>query len=200
MTSPAVPENARPRGRVAQSAISIGSFVALLWIVELVDTILGNSLDQFGVRPRTLDGLVGVLFAPLLHGGWQHLLANTGPLLVLGFVGLLSGAATWWRATAVIWIVSGLGAWLLGASISVHIGASGLVFGWVVYLIVRGVFTRSLLQILVGVGVLLVYGSVLWGVLPGQQGISWQMHLFGAAGGLIAALVLHKQDRADAGR
>ncbi len=200
MTSPAVPETSRPRGRVVQSAISIGSFVALLWIIELVDTILGNGLDQFGVRPRSVDGLVGIVFAPLLHGGWQHLLANTGPLLVLGFVGLLSGASTWWRATAVIWVVSGVGAWLLGAPNSVHIGASGLVFGWVVYLIVRGVFTRSLLQILVGVGVLLAYGGVLWGVLPGQQGISWQMHLFGAAGGVVAALLLHKRDRADARR
>lgn len=185
---PATP-TAPQRSRTVTAAIVIGSFVALLWIIEGVDTLMRNQLDGFGVRPRELDGLSGILFAPLLHGGWEHLIANTGPLLVLGFVILLSGVGTWLRATAIIWIVGGFGTWLIGGSHSVHIGASVLVFGWVVYLVMRGVFTRKILQIVIGVVIFAAYGGVLWGVFPGDAGISWQGHLFGAIGGLIAAII-----------
>jgi len=189
------PEQERPtRSRFATAATTIGGFVLLLWVIELVDTLMGHRLDAFGVRPWDLGGLSGILFAPLLHLGWGHLIANTGPLLVLGFVILLSGVGTWLRVTAVVWLVGGLGTWLTGGPGSVHIGASGLVFGWIVYLVLRGVFSRSLLQIGVGVVILLAYGAILWGVLPGQFGISWQGHLFGAIGGGLAAR-LEKPDR-----
>ncbi len=165
-------------------------FVALLWVIEAVDTAMGNDLDQYGVQPRSDEGLLGIVFAPLLHGGWDHLSANSGPTLVLLFLALVTGLARGLLATAIIWVVGGVGVWLVAGSNSVHIGASGLVFGWIVYLAVRGVFNRNLWHIVLGLGVLFIYGGVLWGVLPGQPGVSWQGHLFGAVGGAIAAFLL----------
>lgn len=171
------------------------SFVGLLWLIEVIDTLLSNRLDAEGIRPGDPDGLSGVVFAPLLHGGWGHLLANSVPLLVLGFLLLLSGVRRWLSVTAVVWVVGGLGTWVLGGAGTVHIGASGLVFGWLVYLILRGAFSRRAGQIAVGVLVLLVYGGLLWGVLPSQPGVSWQGHLFGALGGGLAAYWFASGDR-----
>jgi membrane associated rhomboid family serine protease len=169
------------------AALVIAGFVAGLYVIEAVDTVLGNQLDGFGVMPREPDGFDGILFAPLLHVGWVHLLANTVPLLVLGYLILLSGVARWAAVTAVVWLVGGLGTWLTGADNTIHLGASVLVFGWLVYLLLRGVFTRRLGQVLIGVVVLFLYGGALWGVLPIQEGVSWQGHLFGAVGGGLAA-------------
>jgi membrane associated rhomboid family serine protease len=165
-------------------------FVGVLWLSEIVDTILGNRLDSEGIRPGSTDGLSGILFAPLLHGGFGHLIGNTVPLLVLGFLVLLSGVRQWAVVTAAVWLIGGFGTWLFGGEGTVHIGASGLVFGWLAYLVVRGFFTRQPWQILVGVAVFLVYGGALWGVLPGQPGISWQGHLFGAVGGVVVAWLM----------
>lgn len=173
----------------------IGVFVGLLYVVELTDTILDNRLDAAGVRPREAEGLDGIAFAPLLHSGWDHLFANTVPLLIFGFLILLAGVARWFAVTAVVWLVGGVGVWLTGAAQTVHLGASVLAFGWLVYLLLRGVFSRSVGQILVGVVLLFLYGGVLWGVLPGQPGVSWQGHLFGALGGAWAAWWLGRRDR-----
>ena len=163
------------------------AFVALLYAVELVDTLMGHRLDEGGVRPREVDGLDGILFAPLLHYGWGHLVANTLPLLVFGFLILLAGVARWAAVTAVVWVVGGVGTWFAGQPHSIHLGASVLAFGWLVYLLLRGVFARDAAQVALGVILLLVYGGLLLGVLPGQPGISWQGHLFGALGGALAA-------------
>ncbi|WP_332667705.1 rhomboid family intramembrane serine protease [Aeromicrobium sp.] len=178
----------------ARAGTVVGGFVALLYAIEVVDTVVSDRLDSHGVRPRTDEGLLGVVFAPLLHGGWAHLVANTIPLLVLGFLLALSGVRTWLSVTVIVWVVGGLGVWLFGDSNTVHIGASGLVFGWLVHLIVRGIFARSLRQLALGVVVFLVYGSVLWGVIPGRPGISWEGHLFGALGGALAAWLLAPRD------
>ncbi len=178
-----------------QAAAAIGLFTALLWVVEGIDAATGHELDQYGVQPRSDEGLLGILFAPFLHGGWDHLSANSGPLLVLGFLALATGLLRGLAATAVIWVVGGVGVWLVAGSNTNHIGASGLVFGFLVYVIVRGIVNRKLWEILVGVVVIFVYGGVLWGVLPGQPGVSWQGHLFGAIGGAIAAVVVsHRRD------
>jgi membrane associated rhomboid family serine protease len=170
-----------------RAAAVIGGFVALLYAIELVDTLMDNRLDQEGVQPQDRDGLLGILFAPLLHVGWGHLAANTLPLLLLGFLILLSGVGHWLEVTAIVWVVGGLGTWLVAPPNTVHLGASVLVFGWLVHLILRGFFTRQPRQIVLGLVVLFLYGGVLWGVLPGQAGISWQGHLFGAVGGGLAA-------------
>ncbi|MET1060783.1 MAG: rhomboid family intramembrane serine protease [Nocardioides sp.] len=182
----------RPRHTPApvRALTVIGCFVALLYVIELVDTLLDHRLDREGVEPQQTDGLLGILFAPLLHGGWEHLMGNTVPLLVLGFLVLLSGVRLWLQVTAIVWVVAGLGTWLVGPPNTVHLGASVLIFGWLVFLLLRGFVSRRFGQILLGLLILFLYGGVLWGVLPGQPGISWQGHLFGAVGGAIAALVL----------
>ncbi|QIK75280.1 rhomboid family intramembrane serine protease [Nocardioides piscis] len=172
---------------VGVAATWSAGFVGLLWVFEIADAALGLRLDDEGIRPGSTDGLSGILFAPLLHGGFGHLISNTVPLLVLGFIVLLSGVSRWLVLTLIVWIVGGAGTWLFGGAGTVHIGASGLVFGWLAYLILRGFFTRHPWQIVVGVVVFLVYGGALWGVLPGQPGISWQGHMFGAVGGGLAA-------------
>ncbi|MFF2088340.1 rhomboid family intramembrane serine protease [Nocardia sp. NPDC058176] len=181
----------------------IVTFTALLYLIEGIDAILsrdrpdwaGGELDAAGIAPRSVDGLDGILWAPFLHGGWDHLFANTLPLLILGFLVLASGIARGLAATAIIWIVAGVGTWLIASSGSVHIGASSLVFGWLTYLICRGWFARNGIEILIGLVILVFYGSMLWGVLPSDPRISWQGHLFGAVGGVLAGWVLSGDER-----
>jgi membrane associated rhomboid family serine protease len=172
----------------------IAAFTGVLYLTEAVDTVLGGALDQDGIRPRQIDGLDGVLWAPLLHAGWPHLVANTVPVLVLGFFALAGGIGQFVAVTTTVWLVSGLGTWLTGSP-GVHLGASVLVFGWLVFLLARGFFARSLIQILLAVALFGLWGGVLWGVLPGAAEISWQGHLFGAAGGLLAAWLVARADR-----
>lgn len=181
----------RPAWQVA--AVGAAGFVALLWVIEGIDVAASHRLDGWGIRPRSDEGLLGILAAPLLHGGWGHLVANTVPALVLGFLTLATGIARGLAATAVIWLAGGLAVWLVAGDHSVHIGASGLIFGWLTYLVAQGVVDRKPVEIAIGVGVLLVYGGVLWGVLPGQPGVSWQGHLFGAIAGVLAALVVSER-------
>lgn len=190
----------RPRftaGRAwGRAAVLMAAFVVLLYLIESVDSIIDYCIDcTAGIEPRAVHGLDGILFAPLLHGGWDHLIGNTLPVLILGFLTLATGIGRGLAATAIVWIVAGMGTWLTGGANSVHIGASSLVFGWLTYLICRGWFARRIGQIVLGLVVLACYGSLLWGVLPGQDGISWQGHLFGAMGGLVAGWVLSSDER-----
>ena len=180
------------------AALVTGVFVALLWVLEVVDTVTGHALDPYGVQPRTEDGLVGVVVAPLLHFGFAHLVSNTVPVAVLGFLTLATGVARGLLATAIIWVVGGLGVWAFAQPGSNHAGASVLVFGWIVYLVVRGFLNRNSTEILIGVAVFLLYSGALLGVLPGQPGVSWQGHLFGAVGGIAAARVLTRRVTASA--
>ncbi|WP_243395175.1 rhomboid family intramembrane serine protease [Nocardioides currus] len=177
----------RTRPSWQTAGLVAGGFVVVLWLLEVLDTASGHALDAYGVRPRSDEGLLGVVLAPMLHFGFEHLSSNTVPVLVLGFLTLASGVARGVAATAVIWVVAGLGVWLVGDTGSSHAGASSLIFGWIVYLAARGVVNRSWGQVLIGLAVLFVYGGVLWGVLPGQPGISWEGHFFGALGGGLAA-------------
>jgi membrane associated rhomboid family serine protease len=178
---------------------TVTSFVVLLYVIEIFDQLSGHTLDRNGIRPLEADGLKGIIFAPLLHADWQHLVANTLPALVLGFLVSLAGLARFVWATAIIWILGGVGTWLIGDVGSQyetnHIGASGLIFGWLTFLLVFGFFVRSAVQITIGIVVLFVYGGILWGVLPGTFGVSWQGHLCGAVAGVIAAYLLSKPER-----
>ena len=199
--------SAQPKKRPAWlvGGVTIVTFVVLLWLVELLDSLTGHQLDRNGIRPLETDGLTGILFAPLLHSNWEHLMANTGPALVLGFLMTLAGMSRFVFATAIIWFVGGLGTWLIGnvgaptyQGIVVetnHIGASGLIFGWLTFLILFGFFTRTIWEIVIGVVVLFVYGSILLGVLPGTFGVSWQGHLSGALAGVLAAYLLSGPER-----
>ncbi|XVS68122.1 rhomboid family intramembrane serine protease [Actinosynnema sp. CA-299493] len=172
--------------RPVLSAVVVLGFVGLLYVVEAIDTVLGGRLDDDGVIPRDFSQWDNLLWYPLLHGDWTHLTGNAVPLLVLGYLATSAGIKQFFQVTAVIWLVSGLGVWLFG-SYGSHIGASGLVFGFLVFLLVRGIFARSAVQIVLAVVVFAIYGAALWGVLPGQPGISWEGHLFGALGGVLAA-------------
>ena len=170
--------------------LALIGFVTALWIIQTINWVTGYGLNAaFGLIPRQLGGLDGVVGMPFLHGSFAHLTANTPPLLVLG--ALLAATAT--RALlAMNIVVVGLGGalvWLLGSS-AIHIGASGLVFGWFGFLITRGLVDRSPVTLGVSVLVGLLYGSILWGVLPGQPGVSWESHLFGALAGAAAAFLI----------
>lgn len=173
-----------------EAAIVVATFTALLWAVEFLDRIWGRNLEHDSVHPRHLDGVDGILWAPLLHGTWAHLLANTGPVLVLGFLVLADGVGRWASVTGLIWVISGVGVWLVGTP-GFHLGASGLVFGWMTYLLARGFFARSLAQIGFAVVIGIGAGGMLWtGIVPGQPGVSWEGHLFGAGAGIVAAALL----------
>jgi membrane associated rhomboid family serine protease len=173
--------------RPLQALGTMLAFTALLWVLEFYDAATGERLDQDGIVPRTTDGLEGILWAPLLHGGFAHLMANTLPFLVFGFLVLANGLRRFVTVTAVVWLLGGLGVWLTAPDGSVTVGMSGVIFGWLMYLLVRGFFARSGTQILLAVVLFFVWGGVLLGVLPGQPGVSWQGHLFGALAGVFAA-------------
>ncbi|QCB51840.1 rhomboid family intramembrane serine protease [Rhodococcus sp. PAMC28707] len=194
-TNPYLPVAAPKRPLWQQAAMLMGSFVVLLWVIEIIDVASGSRVEQAGINPRSVDGLWGILFAPVLHDDWAHLIANTLPVLILGFLVLLSGLARGLTATGIIWVVGGVGTWLIGGANSNHIGASVLIFGWIAYLLTRGIFTRNLGQLAVGVVVFVIYGGALWGVLPSTPGVSWQGHLFGAVGGVLAAWFLSSDAR-----
>lgn len=185
-TKPRSPANRIVPPNPVAAAIVIGAFTALLYLVEAVDAVLPANLDNLGIQPRTLGGLDGILWAPLLHAGWPHLFANTVAILVFGFLAMAGGIGQWAAVTATIWLASGIGVWLTGAD-GVTVGASGLAFGWLAFLLVRGIFNRSLGQLAIAAVLLAYWGSTLFGVLPGKPGISWQGHLFGALGGILAA-------------
>lgn len=173
----------------------ISAFIALLYAIEAWDAVDSRDLDMAGIEPREVDGLDGILWAPLLHAGWDHLISNTLPLLILGFLVLATGIWRGLAATGVIWVVAGVGTWLIGGDNSVHVGASSLIFGWLTYLLLRGIFARDVVQIVIGLVVFVLYGSMLWGVLPSDPRISWQGHLFGAVGGVLAAWWLARRPR-----
>jgi membrane associated rhomboid family serine protease len=165
----------------------ITGFLGVLWAIEIVDTVLlSSTLQTFGLQPRTLDGLVGVLTMPFLHGDWDHIASNTFPLAIFGTLILFRGLNRFLAVTGITILVSGLLVWIAGSSGN-HIGASGLIFGYLGYLMSVGFWERKMGTILLSLGVGFLYGGMLWGVLPGQTGISWEGHLFGFLGGVLAA-------------
>jgi membrane associated rhomboid family serine protease len=190
--SPATPS---PRTTAIQLLLGI---VLLMWALEVVDVALDNRLDQYGIVPREVEGLDGVIAAPFLHVGFGHLVANTLPFVAMGLVIALEGPLRLLGVTAITAVISGLGTWLIAPADTIHLGASGVVFGYATYLIARGLFNRRVMEIAIGAGVALLWGGALLAGLEPQQGISWQGHLFGAIGGVVAARVL--SERREAGR
>lgn len=174
--------------------VVVALLVAAMWAVEVVDLIPGTGFDRWGIRPRLAVGLVGVVTAPFLHDGFGHLISNTIPFLVLGGLIAAGGVARYFRVTAVVTLIAGLGTWLVGPARTDHIGASGVVFGYLTYLLARGLYQRRPTYLFIGVVVLFLYGGVLWGVLP-RPGVSWQGHIFGAVGGLATARLFHAGPR-----
>ncbi|MFF2030244.1 rhomboid family intramembrane serine protease [Arthrobacter sp. NPDC058192] len=177
--------------RARRGLLVVGSFVVLLYLIELVNIALFHSLNRtFGLRPRSADGILDILTFPLLHANLTHLMSNTLPLIIFGFLVFLSGLRVFITALAASWLVSGIVVWFIGGS-SVTVGASGLVFGLFSFLLVRGFVNRSWWQIVLSVVLFMAYGSILFGILPTVASfVSWQAHLGGAIGGVIAALLL----------
>jgi len=172
----------------------VAGLAAVMWVVEVVDLVAGD-LDSAGIRPRDGAGLIGIALAPFLHGGFGHLLGNTIPFLALGAAIALSGLARVAAVTVIVAVVGGLGTWLTAPAATVHIGASGLVFGYATYLVARGAYTRRMLHLATGLLVLGVYGTtLLFGLVP-TPGVSWHGHAFGAIGGVLAAGLLHRASR-----
>jgi membrane associated rhomboid family serine protease len=177
------------RAQLKARILLLGLFVGSMWLVFFLSAALPSlHLNRHGVVPRTLSGLQGIVFAPWLHAGLWHIVANTSGLLILGWLCMWPRIANFWQATLGAMLGAGLCAWLLGAPNSVHIGASGLVFGYAGYLVARGYYTRNILSILVALFVASSYGlGMLFGLLPIYPGVSWQSHLGGALGGILAA-------------
>ena len=190
----------RLAGRARAGLATMSIVTVLLYLIEAVNMATAGLLTvDFGIRPRDPSSLPDILTAPLVHdaSSWNHLMANTLPLVVFGFLAFLAGLRQFLTAVAFSWIASGLGVWLFGGNVfgapGVTVGASGVIFGLFGFLLVRGFFNRSWGQVLLAVVLFLAYGSVLLGVLPTVgRGISWQSHLFGLVGGVLAAVALRR--------
>jgi membrane associated rhomboid family serine protease len=172
--------------------VLVAVMVVVMWAVEVIDRIDDGGLDRYGIQPRDLDGLRGVVLSPFLHGSWAHLEGNTIPFAVLGVVIALGGLARVAAVTIIIMAVGGLGTWLIAPAHTVTIGASGVVFGYAAYLVARGIASRRLLDLGVGVAVLVFYGSSLWLSLVPTPGVSWQAHVCGAIGGIAAVRLQYR--------
>jgi membrane associated rhomboid family serine protease len=185
-------ERARANFRLAVR-LAIG-FVALLWLIQLLNWALDLGPDQLGVRPRELAGLPGIVFAPLLHGDFAHLLANSPPLVVLGVTMLHLYPASAPVVLAAVYLVPGAAVWLLGSTGTVHVGASGLVYGLVAYVFVAGLLRRDRRAVAASMLVAFMYGALVWGVLPIRVRVSWETHLAAAVVGALLALALRHRD------
>jgi membrane associated rhomboid family serine protease len=165
---------------------------ALLWIVQILNASDDYQLDRFGVRPREVDGLWGVVTMPFLHASYHHMLSNTVPLVLIGWVLLLSGLRVWAIVTAIVVVGGGLLTWVFGPANSVIVGASAMIFGWLGYLLARAYFSRKLKWIVVAILVLVFFGTLLFGLFPTlHSGVSWQAHVSGFAAGVGAGALLH---------
>jgi membrane associated rhomboid family serine protease len=174
---------------------ALGALVAIMWAVELVNALDSYRLDRDGIVPRNLSHLDGIVFAPFLHASFSHLLANTVPFILLGFVIALAGAGRLLLVSLIVALVSGAGTWLIAPGGTVTVGASGVVFGYATYLVSRGLFNRQIVEIVLGVIVLLLFGGALISDLIPHTGISWEAHLFGGIGGVLAAAALSRPAR-----
>jgi membrane associated rhomboid family serine protease len=180
----------RRREHWMEGARVVFVMAAAMWVVEVVDSLDGHRLDREGIVPRSVSHLYGIVLAPFLHASFGHLIANTIPFVLLGLTIALTSALRVLAVTAIVALASGVGTWLTVPAGSVTLGASGIVFGYVTYLISRGIFNRRIGELAMGMVVAVLFGGVLlWGLLP-HSGISWQAHLFGGIGGVLAAQML----------
>jgi membrane associated rhomboid family serine protease len=183
----------RAGGRVTAAAALMLSWVALLWALEAVDVVSGHRLDSLGIEPRKGSELIDVVPSAFTHFGFDHVASNSLPLLVLGFIAALRGIGRFLAVCLTVMVVGGLGVWLVAPAHTNTAGASGVIFGLFGYLLVRGFVDRRALDVVVGLVVGVLYGSILWGVLPSATGVSWQGHLFGLLGGVAAAFLFRER-------
>ncbi len=164
------------------------SLLAIIWIVEAVNLVLGHRLTTWGILPRSIGGLVGIPLAPFIHVGIWHALSNTIPLIILGGLSLANGRKQFWITTVTIIFLSGILVWLFARS-SYHVGASGLVFGYFGALLARAVIERSIISIVVAVITITLYGGLIWGILPLRSYVSFEGHFFGLVAGVASVWI-----------
>ena len=170
-------------------------YILVIWAVHFTNMLMfGGDLTYFGIHPLDISSVWHIVTSPLVHGSTSHIIANTIPGAIFCFLIAWSGRRVFWEVTLITLLIGGIGVWFIGGIGSTHVGASGLIYGWLAYLIVRGIFNRSLSQ--VGLGAILVffYSGLIWGVLPSEPGVSWQAHLFGAIGGILAGAFITSDD------
>lgn len=205
LQAPRVPAEKRAAGlrRRAEAAAGLQLLVvvvAVMWVIELINTLDSNRLDRDGIWPRNLGRLWGVLTAPFLHASFAHLIANTIPFVFMGAIVALRGAARFALVTGIVIVAGGVGTWLIAPAGVDTIGASGVVFGYATYLLFRGFFNRSALELVTGLVVGVVWGGALLASLVPQPGISWQGHLCGGLAGILAAWLLARRRGAKTAR
>jgi membrane associated rhomboid family serine protease len=199
-SQPAKKERSLLPAQIKPAVVTVGGLAVVMLVVQIINVATNYSLIHWGIESRDLSGLWGVLFAPLIHGSWGHLFGNMIPFLIFGLLLFVGGVRQFVAVTVVVWLVSGLGVWLIGPSNAYTVGASGLIFGWLAYLVARGVFTKNWGQLAIGLVLLILYGGMFWtGIFHtaffGSGGISWQGHLFGAIGGLLAAFLVARANK-----
>jgi membrane associated rhomboid family serine protease len=179
--------------------IAMMALLAVLWAIEIVDSTANLNLDQYGLRPRDIEGLRGIITSPFLHAGYGHLFANSVPFVLIGWVVLLSGVRPFLLSSAIIIVVGGVITWLVAPSVGPHgaiVGASGLILGWLGYLLGRAFFSRRVMWIVVAIGVVFFFGALLGSLLPSvDDRVSWQGHVAGFVAGVFAAWLLHPNHR-----
>ena len=179
--------------RFRHTSLTVLAVVALLWGIEALDSGFGLQLHHLGIYPREPEGLWGILYAPLLHGSWGHLLSNSFALLILG-VALLYGYPHAARPVLLfVYLASGAGVWLFARS-SLHIGASGVTHGMMFFIFTSGILRRDRLSIALAMIVFFIYGGMIWSIFPQQPGVSFESHFFGALAGLLAAFLFRDRE------
>lgn len=185
-----------PKKSLVRELKILTASLAVFWIVEIVDALVfQGSLDRYGIQPHNLVGLRGILLAPLLHGGFPHLIANSIPFLTLGWLTMIQETSDFFIVSLLSAVVGGIGVWLFASPESIHIGASILIYGYLGFLLLRGYFQKNIPSIALSIVVAIIYGGLVWGVFPSQVGVSWQGHLFGFIGGAIAAKAIAKEKK-----
>jgi membrane associated rhomboid family serine protease len=190
----------RPMPAPARALVVVAVLLGIMWVVQVADSLTHYSLLSWGIVPRRLDKLEDVLTAPFIHVSYTHLIDNSLPLLILGFIAALRGIGRWLAVTVVIVLVSGVGVWLTATGGSDTVGASGVIFGYFGFLVARGLLDRRVVDLAIGLAVGVLYWTLLPGVLPGHNGVSWQAHLFGLLGGILAAWLFRVRSPATAFR
>jgi membrane associated rhomboid family serine protease len=181
--------------------IAMGAFTALLWVIQIVNAQNDYAFNRFGIKPRQVDGLWGVLVSPFLHNSYAHLLSNTVPVMAIGWALMLSGLRVWGFVTGVVIVLGGAATWVVGPSNTTIVGASGMIFGWLGYLVARAYFTRRVKWILTAVVLLVFFGTLLGSLLPTvHAGVSWQAHVCGLLAGIFVGWLLHPRQAPNRGR
>ena len=169
------------------------TFPILLWVIYLVTFLFEIYPYKLGILPRNLSGIIGIFTSPLIHGGFSHLISNTAPLVFMGLGIFYFYPKVAYKVFTIIYFGSGILVWFFGREVY-HIGASGIIYGFVSFLFFSGIFRKDNRSIALALVVIFLYGGLIWGVLPVEKGVSWESHLFGAIVGLISAFIFRKVD------